>query len=140
MTEVKSKHIDLIQSIISRMSNNSFMMKGWAVTILAAIFVLSTKEAIPCFAFVAIIPNILFWVLDSYYLQNERRYRQLYKKVMIGEPDEKLPLEMPKTEWKEKTTFIQAMFSKTEWLFYVAMIAIVVGAYFIIKWGINYGA
>ena len=121
MNEIKSKHIDLIQSIISRMASNSFMMKGWAVTILAAIFVLSTKEAIPCFAFIAIIPNILFWVLDSYYLQNERRYRQLYKTIVANEPDEKLSLEMTKPNCREKTTFIQAMFSKTEWLFYVAM-------------------
>lgn len=133
MNEIKSKHIDLIQSIISRMASNSFMMKGWAVTILAAIFVLSTKEAIPCFAFIAIIPNILFWVLDSYYLQNERRYRQLYKTIVANEPDEKLSLEMPKPNCREKTTFIQAMFSKTECLFYVAMIVVVICAYFVIR-------
>ena len=133
MNEIKSKHIDLIQSIISRMASNSFMMKGWAVTILAAIFVLSTKEAIPRFAFVAIIPNIIFWILDSYYLQSERRYRQLYKTIVVSEPDEKLSLKMPKPNRKEKTAFIQAVFSKTEWLFYVAMIGVITCAYFVIK-------
>lgn len=132
MDEIKSKHIDLIQTTISRMASNSFMMKGWAVTILAAIFVLATKEVVPTFAFIALVPCFVFWGLDAYYLQNERRYRQLYNIVAQKETDVCLSLEMPKVEGKNKTKFFQCLFSKTEWPFYVSMILIVVVAYFII--------
>ena len=133
MDEIKSKHIDLIQTTISRMASNSFMMKGWAVTILAAIFVLATKDIVPVFAFIALVPCLVFWGLDSYYLQNERRYRQLYKIVVQKETDASLSLEMPKVERKNKTTFIQCLFSRTEWLFYLSMVLIIVAAYFIIR-------
>ena len=32
MKETKSKHIDLVQSIITRMAQNSFVIKGWMIT------------------------------------------------------------------------------------------------------------
>ena len=35
----KMKHLEMIQGVISRMANNSFMLKGWAVTLVAGIFV-----------------------------------------------------------------------------------------------------
>lgn len=134
MDEIKSKHIDLIQNNISRMSNNSFMLKGWAVTILAAIFVLSAKESNAVFAFIAAIPVIGFWLLDSYYLQNERRYRILYNYVVKNDSDESLSLTMPKANRAEKTTYLQALLSKTEMLFYILLIVIIVASFFVIKY------
>ena len=41
--ENKYKHMDYIQSAISRMPSNSFYLKGWDITIIAAIVVLSLK-------------------------------------------------------------------------------------------------
>ena len=43
--ENKYKHMDYIQSAISRMASNSFYLKGWNVTIIAAIVALSFKES-----------------------------------------------------------------------------------------------
>ena len=42
--EKKLKHLELVQGVISRMANNSFMLKGWAVTLVAGIFVLAGKD------------------------------------------------------------------------------------------------
>ena len=39
MNEIKSKHIDLAQSIITRMAQNSFVIKGWMITIVVGLFV-----------------------------------------------------------------------------------------------------
>ena len=33
----KLKHLELVQSVINRMASNSFMLKGWAVTLVAGI-------------------------------------------------------------------------------------------------------
>ena len=64
----KMKHLEMIQGVISRMANNSFMLKGWAVTLVAGIFVLAGKDTDKLYFLVAYIPAIVFWVLDAYYL------------------------------------------------------------------------
>ena len=35
--ENKLKHLELVQGVVNRMSNNSFLLKGWAVTLVAGI-------------------------------------------------------------------------------------------------------
>lgn len=75
-------HLPLIQGIINRMGNNSFLIKGWTVTLVAAIFALAATGTNQHFILVALIPIIVFWFLDSYYLKQERLYRELYNDVI----------------------------------------------------------
>lgn len=42
--ENKHKYLEFLQSVINRMASNSFMLKGWAVTLVAGIFVLAGKD------------------------------------------------------------------------------------------------
>ena len=74
----KMKHLEMIQDVIKRMASNSFMLKGWAVTLVAGIFALSSKDSNLLFSLISYIPIIIFWGLDSYYLMQERRFRALY--------------------------------------------------------------
>lgn len=71
----------MIQNIINRMATNSFMIKGWSITLISALFVLSSKDADKNYAFIALLPAISFWILDAFYLQLERKYRKLYEQV-----------------------------------------------------------
>lgn len=80
--------LELIQGIINRMGANSFNLKGWAVTLVSGIFALASNDANKIFFLVAYIPIILFWFLDSYYLQLEKKYRQLYNKVRLMNKEE----------------------------------------------------
>jgi len=80
------KEIDLIQNIINRMSNNSFLIKGWALTLVVGSMVLSTDPQHRLYAF---LPCIAFWYLDVFYLQSERHYRKLYEWVIINRPNNK---------------------------------------------------
>ena len=73
------KEIDLIQNIINRMAKNSFLIKGWAVTLISVIIVFSGNRF--RFYYCALI-LIGFWALDAYYLYIERRYRELYQWVI----------------------------------------------------------
>lgn len=83
------RHLELIQAVVSRLAQNSFAYKGWAVALVAAIFVLATaKEMNPCFFLIALIPTIVFWSLDAYYLRQERLFRELYNKVRKAEQSE----------------------------------------------------
>lgn len=83
MEEVsKHKHLEFIQNIITRMANNSFLLKGWSLTISTAIVGLATKgEGIADDLFM-LLPIALFWCLDSYYLSQEKAFRDLYNKVI----------------------------------------------------------
>lgn len=75
------KEIDLIQDIIKRMASNSFMMKGWSITLVVATLLLKgTKYQVP----IALIPLFSFWVLDAYFLRQERLYRKLYEWVIAN--------------------------------------------------------
>ena len=136
--ENKIKHLEMIQGVINRMASNSFKLKGWAVTLAAGIFALASKEAEKQYYLVVYIPVLVFWVLDAYYLFQERLYRALYNEVR--KKDEKsIDFSMntaPFNHTPKKNTFICSLFSKTEILFYLPLAAIctiVVFLPFIIK-------
>ncbi len=79
--ESKLKHLEFIQNLINRFNGNGFLIKGWAVTLVAALFALAAKDANERYLFVTYVATIVFWLLDAYYLSQERQYRCLYNQV-----------------------------------------------------------
>ena len=77
----KLKHLEFIQGVINRLATNSFQMKGWSVVLVAAILVLLARESHLEAAYIALLPIVLFWALDGYFLRQERLYRALYDHV-----------------------------------------------------------
>lgn len=83
LQNVLHKELDLIQSVITRMAQNSFYMKGWCMTLVAAIFSLSEKVGtVKDVAMPLAIMSAFFWVLDTNYLSLEKKYRGLYAWVL----------------------------------------------------------
>ena len=78
MREGVIKHMEFVQAIVTRMGGNSFLLKGWTVTLTAALFALAAKDSNSRFVVVAILPAFSFWGLDAYYLRQERLFRCLY--------------------------------------------------------------
>ncbi len=111
--EIKLKHLEFIQAVISRMNNCSFLLKGWSVTLVSALFALSAKDADVRFALIAYFPAIVFWILDGFFLYQEKRYRQLY--ALVIKDDANVPeLEMNTTIINEiKGSWDSAIFTKT---------------------------
>lgn len=128
--EVKIRYLEMIQNIMTRMSTNSFMLKGWSVTLIAGIFALSAKESNPMYFLLAYVPVILFWFLDAYYLMIERQYKHLYDlSTEKGVSDIDFKMRRPKSSWENKTCYFQCLISTTELFFYVptaALVALVV--------------
>jgi hypothetical protein len=83
----KEKHLELIQGVINRMAANSFHLKGWSVVLVSALFVLAGRDAKVYFVYLAYLPAVAFWVLDGYFLWQERMYRRLYDAVRQGQAD-----------------------------------------------------
>jgi len=86
--ERKLKHLEFIQGVINRLSTNSFLLKGWSVVLVSALFALSANDANVNFIFLAYIPATVFWGLDGYFLSLERVYRKHYERVRVKDPDE----------------------------------------------------
>ncbi len=79
LKESMLKEIDIIQGTIKRMAFNSFVIKGWAITLVVVALLLRGVEYQ---VWIAFIPLLVFWFLDSYFLHQERLYRRLYEWVI----------------------------------------------------------
>jgi len=73
MDEGRKEHLQMIQRIIDRMAENSFQLKGWTVTLAAALKVFLKGEARPAWLFVPSLPVIAFWLLDLRSRANKTR-------------------------------------------------------------------
>lgn len=83
---MKLEHLKMIQKIVDRMANNSFLLKGWAILVITTIFTFASNKRIDNNIQVILFTNVLllvFWGLDSYYLQQERKFRKLYDFVRL---------------------------------------------------------
>jgi len=123
MDEKKMKAIDLIQSIISRMASNSFMLKGWAVSLVVASFALAAGNTNKVLFIISYAPIIFFWVLDAYYLRKERQFRQLYEWTR-KQPESSIELDLNCTRpelQNNDTTYKAAALSPTELWFYLPL-------------------
>ena len=129
MSEIKIKNLEMIQSIISRMANNSFLLKGWGITIISGIFSLNHEEMSFAIFLLIYLIIILFWILDSYYLQLERRFRVLYDDCVKSE-EINFSMKLAEPTDENNTTFGQAFLSKTEMGFYL-LLAIIISIVFI---------
>lgn len=77
------KEIDLIQDCITRMSQNSFMIKGWAILIISGMIALSAERIklwVLCLILIGIL--LIFWALDAFFLKIEKCYRFKYEWII----------------------------------------------------------
>ncbi len=135
MKESRIIYLQMIQNIITRMSECSFKIKGWGIGVMLAIFSFAGGQGDKRCILFTIIPLLVLWCLDAYYLQLERKYRMLYNKLI--DKDETKDFDMNfnhiKIEMKDASniSFINCMFSLTEALFYITCIATSIVVYLI---------
>lgn len=131
--EFNEKHLEFLQSNISRMNQCSFQMKGWAITIvsaLIAVYVATISNECggnKLFIFVAIAPTVLFWVLDSFYLSQERKLIGIYNDIIHKEQcNNELKIkdyEMPLNKYKGwRYSVCNAFISPSESILYGLMV------------------
>lgn len=83
--EILYKEIDLIQSCINRMSQNSFMVKGWLLSLIAVILALLPENVnINILCLISFVVIVCFWYLDAFFLKIERLYRWKYNWVIMN--------------------------------------------------------
>lgn len=84
MTDDARKYLEMIQGVITRLSSHSFLLKGWSVTLASALLGFAGREQDDQLARLALLPALIFWALDAYYLGQERRHRLLFARARDG--------------------------------------------------------
>jgi hypothetical protein len=116
--EAKLKHLEMLQNIIARMANNSFFIKGWCITLVSALLALGSQTTNIKLIFITLLPLIMFWLLDAYFLWKERLYRSLYVAISITSEDS-INFSMDTSQFAKKTdTWARVAISGTVILFY----------------------
>jgi len=120
--EKKLKHLEMIQNVISRMAGNLFFLRGWTITLLAALLAIFSQNINTEYVVYLLILIFIFWVLDGYFLSQEKLFRDLYNHVRTLSEDQ-IDFSMDITEFKKlkKNTIIYVMFSPTLLIFYVPL-------------------
>jgi hypothetical protein len=112
MSEAKTKHLEFIQTTINRMATNSFLLKGWAVTLVGGLIALSFKEIDRRYLGISAVVIALFWMLDSYYLSRERKFVFLYEHVR-KKREADIDFAMHTDEFGGRWCWLECAFSKT---------------------------
>jgi len=124
MHEEKLKHLEFIQNVITRMNTNSFLIRGWMITLVSALFALAAKDADSRYVIVTYIAIPVFWGLDAFYLSQERQYRDLYDDVRRKESTD---FSMDASLYNiGKNTWSRTVFSKTMRILYPSMLVIAI--------------
>ena len=119
--EAKLKHLEFIQGVINRLAANSFRLKGWTVLLVAALLALLARAKHIEYAPITFVPIIFFWGLDGYFLWQERLFRALYDYVR-GVQDSDINFSMDVRAFRIQRRWLPAMFSRTLFFFYGALI------------------
>ena len=125
------KHIEITQGVITRMAENSRSCKVWCVTLVSAVLVLVARTEKPEYALIALVPALLFLILDTYYLALERAFRESYNAFVrkLGS-DELTPVDLYRVGPSGSVSghFMASLKSFSIWPFYptLAMIILVV--------------
>lgn len=124
------QYLIFIQDIITRMNRNAFQLKGWCITIIAALSALAVDKGSLLLFVVAAVSAVPFCFLDAYYLLMERQFRGLYSDVINGCADITL-FSMPINRYtrkeaksdvdKKKYSYWRIVFSRSVILFYASM-------------------
>ena len=113
------KHLEMIQQVITRMAGNSFLIKGWSVTLMSALLALSFKEGSKDMAWIALLPWLMFWILDGFFLRQERLFRKLWDARRVEDQAKPTDFDMDTGSVAEQAgSWLSVIFSKTLLIFH----------------------
>ena len=132
--ENKRKHLEFIQGVITRMAGNLFFLRGWTITLLVALLALFMKGIDSEHMIYLLVLIFIFWILDGYFLSQERLLRALYNHVRKLE-EEKIDFSMDTNAFKKykENTLVYSMFSPTLLVFYVPLIGTALAIIYLIN-------
>jgi hypothetical protein len=125
--ESKIRYLEMIQNVISRMASNSFLLKGWTVTLVVGLLAFANiAEMSSKFVILALVPAIFFWILDGFFLYQEWLFRELFKHATTLD-ETSIDFSLNPNPYKDKVKSLYcAILSKTLLLFYLPIITVII--------------
>lgn len=123
--ENKRKHLEFITGAINRMAGNLFFLRGWTITLISGFFALFIKDRNFNYIFIVYFLIIAFWILDGFFLSQERLFRALYNHVRKLDEKE-IDFSMDTSEYKKdcRNSWLSSMGSSTLILFYLPLVIV----------------
>lgn len=122
------KHLEFIQKVVIRLAQNSYLLKGWTITLVAATFALSLTVTSAWLVVIALLPITAFSVLDAYYLRQEKLFREHYNNLM-RHPNNIEAFSMDISPYQDDVDgIVKILFSVSVGLFYIPVAVVVLVA------------
>ncbi len=121
-------HLSILQGVIERMASNSNSSKAWCITVVSAILVIVADKGKPDFAYIALIPTLLFFALDGYYLALEKGFRETYNNFVQrlhsgkASPGDLYAVTPSGNPWQHR---FHAILSFSIWGFYITLVVLI---------------
>lgn len=142
-TETDRHFIGLLHDTINRMANNSANCKNWFMAVVAAViaFVANNPESADVL-WVLVLIDLLFYGLDSYYLQLEKNFRDIecnFVQALKYSTEDRTMVDtllynfnysmVTNEDAKKEKNMYKALKSPSTWLFYSFFIVLIVIVY-----------
>ena len=129
------KHLEFIQGVVNRLGSNAFLLKGWSMTVLVAgaLLMVRLRPDQPLLVLTLLVPVFGFWLLDAYFLWQERLFRAEYDRVRQQDETD-FTMNPVQHRDKPKHSWLATFFSVTLVIFYVIeilFVAVLVGSLWI---------
>ena len=129
------KHLEFIQGVVNRLGSNAFLLKGWSMTVLVAgaLLMVRLRPDQPLLVLTLLVPVFGFWLLDAYFLWQERLFRAEYDRVRQQDETD-FAMNPAQHRDKPKHSWLATFFSVTLVIFYVIeilFVAVLVGSLWI---------
>lgn len=121
------KHLEFVQGVINRLAHNSFLIKGWSMAIISiAILFISRTDGYSAFIILTfIVPIVFFWILDGYFLWQERLFRGVYDDVRKQDTTD-FAMNIPAQLKKPNNNWPDSIFSVTLKIFYLTEVSFII--------------
>ncbi len=139
-SEEQRHYIELLQDVINRMAGNSANCKTWLLTIVAAVITFTATKDLPKVVLLMLMGiDVLFYLLDVFYLYLERKFRLIERKFVAGQTPNKITMEdllysfgvKEEVSCCEKVSnYFKAVISFSTWPFYGGILVILLVFYY----------
>jgi hypothetical protein len=134
ISDMKVQHLQMVQAVITRMNHNSFLIKGWTITLVAAFLALGVNNKTPRMGIIALVPVVIFWGLDAFYLSQEHCFRRLHDRIAEDIRDNTSSVTLFSMDTSAfcdmASTYLSVAFSRTIVPLYGSLIGIVLIVFF----------
>ena len=133
-TEKVVEHLKMTQAVIDRLNGNSFWVKTWSLSLVVTVMILVAIQDLQHIIFILMPITLVlgFWILDGYFLWQERLFRKVYGEVRV-QSDTDFEMNPMKHKNVPKCSWLSAILSPTFFIFYLIEIAFIVGVFVIIQ-------